>query len=199
MKNTLTRLAIAAGFLLLVGPVTAQPLKKGIYRSASELIKNSPSLPFDYEVTTKEKGYGFMNSGGKHTYYRIAIDKSTARKTGMVFGFCDGEDVYICEENKLFTPKTGFSKVENLGRYGYYNEVKVEMMANPAGGGSTMTAALQHKVIDYKTAKVFFLVNKTMKTILADDPDLLYEFENEKRKGQLLKEYLVRYSKKHPL
>lgn len=97
--------------------------KAGIYRTFEEFKYNNPSIDFNYEVTTKNRGNGSLNAAGQVTYYRIMINKKLGKSIGEVFGFCDGKNVYINESLPRLGPKTGFSKIEYFGKYCYFEDI----------------------------------------------------------------------------
>ena len=59
-------------------------------------------------------------------------------------------------------------------------------------GGSTMVRRyLSESVINTNTGEVFELSKKVIRKILADEPDLLKAFEDEKNKKSHLSEYII--------
>lgn len=86
-------------------------LKKGIYANFEEFQLNKPSVAMDYEILTLKQPNGAL-------FYSVNIDNKTAFKIGKVFGFCDGENVYIkISSHIMFSSKNVFSKIKNFNAY----------------------------------------------------------------------------------
>lgn len=172
-------------------------LKPGFYRNFEEFKNNSPSIEFNYSLTQTPKGYGFMNSAGEVMYYRVVIDKTKAKSIGKVFGFCTGKNVYLCMDEPILKPKTDFVKVNYLGRYCYFEQRGIDVVAGVGPTGYSSKTYLQMTALDINTGKFFTLYKNNVREILANDPDLLEDFKNEKKKNKALKDYLISYSEKH--
>lgn len=168
--------------------------KPGIYRTFEEFKYNNPSLEFKYEITTRNRGYGFLNSAGQVTFYRIVIDKKVGKSIGEVYGFSDGKSVYINEELPRLGPKAEFSKIEYFAKYCYFEDIFYTTIYN--GTSTTTAASLDEKIIDINTGVVISLNKQTLRDLLANDSELLDEFNSEKHKNKKLKEYVIRYLQK---
>lgn len=172
-------------------------LKPGFYKSFEEFKTNSPSLDFNYTLKEKPVKYGGIITGsGKVIYYQINIDKKKAKTLGKVYGFCDGKNVYIYQGKSYFNLKSSFVKIEYLGRYCYYKAVDIDRNIGPSGSAGT-SASLEERAIDINTGGDKRLNKLNIKEILEKDTELLSDFNNEKKKGKALKEYIVSYSDKH--
>lgn len=169
-------------------------LKAGIYRNFVEFKHNNPSLEFNYHVSKKMRGYEEFLSSGKIPYYRLNIDKKMGKTIGKVFGFCDGNNVFINENNPRLGPRTEFVQVENLGQYCYFEDRKSTTVF--IGTVPTTNYYLDRKILDTDTGEIIGLNKKTLQEIIANDRDLLAEFKNDPKKGKKLKEYLIKYLEK---
>lgn len=110
---------------------------------------------------------------------------------GTVFGFCDGKHVYINELLPRLGPKTDFCKIEYLGRYCYYEDIHCMMFYN--GPTTNENCSLDEKIIDIESGEVIRLDKKTLREIIADDTELLNEFNDELNKNKRIKDYLIKY------
>jgi hypothetical protein len=162
-------------------------LKAGIYKNFEEMKYNNPSGEFVYRVTTKSKKY----NQDQLYLYSIDIDKRKARSIGKVFGFSDGKNVYINENSPSLGPSTEFVKVEFMDRYYYYENIQPIVI--PTGTTVVTVLKLVQKVKDMNTGEVTILNNKSLKELIAGNPQLLNEYDNESQKNRKLKEYLIRY------
>ena len=172
-------------------------LKPGFYRNFQEFKTNNPSVAFNnYSLTTIPKGYGFLNSVGEVLYYRVNMDKNTAKTIGNVYGFCDGKNIYIIPEISVFKPKMNFTKLDYLGRYCYFEQLGYKSVST-LNGGTASSTYLAEKALDINTGEIIFLSKKSLREIMAKDAQLLEDFTNETKKNKVLKTYLISYSDKH--
>jgi hypothetical protein len=163
----------------------------GIYKNFEEFKYNNPSIEFDYEISTKNRGFGFLNTKRQLSFYKINMDKKKAKNIGQVFGFCDGKNVYINDSNPKLKLKTEFVKIEYFWKYCYYEDRVCT--SNYTGNGITESCDLAEKVINIYTGEVISLSRKTLREILADDSELLTEFNNESQQNKKIKTYILKY------
>ena len=169
-------------------------LKAGIYRNFEEFRYNSPSVEFNCQVSRKMRKYGDLRSSGRISYYSLNIERDMGRSIGKVFGFCDGTNVFINENNPGLGPKTEFVQMENLGRYCYFEDRKPTTIF--IGTVPSTIYYIERKIMDTDTGEIIGLNKKTLPEIIADDGALLAEFMNDPDKGKKLKEYLIKYLEK---
>lgn len=167
--------------------------KAGIYKTFEEFKFNSPSIVFNYKINIKNKGYGTLGLEGRMDFYRIEIERKVAKSMGNVFGFSDGRNVYINEEYPQLGPRADFSKIQYFGKYCYFEGFAYTVVYTPSG--STTVAEVDEKMIDINSGEVIHLRKKTMRELLANDPKLLEEFNNETQKNKKLKAYAIKYIK----
>ena len=166
-------------------------LKKGIYRNFKEFKFNSPSIELNYQYAINTRGYGFLNSSGVVSYGRLIIEKTARKELGMVYGFCDGKNIYINIESSFgvdLKRNTSFNKVEYLGEYTYLEDV----ISNPSYNGSS-TSSLSRKVIKLRNGYVSSLTKSSMRSILSNNTEMLKRFNGESNKKSVLKQYLIEY------
>lgn len=172
-------------------------LKKGIYKDFDEFKHNNPSIPFNYEIISTTKGYGPLNIM-QHKVYRLNIERSDARDIEKVFGFCDGTHVFVNIERPNLKINTDFDSIQFLGLYCYFKSVESVTFPVPGPGIVTATVtSLREKAIDINKETIFNLTDKSLKEILENDEKLLYMYVEEGIYDDKLKDYLIRYSKKH--
>jgi len=80
----------------------------GLYKNYNEFITNSPSLRKDLAVRKKKN----LHLHGAEGY---TFDIMDGKKVGKVFGFSDGNDIYV---QGLRTE--GYHKLEFIGPFSYY-------------------------------------------------------------------------------
>lgn len=163
-------------------------LKAGFYKNYEELKSNSPSIPFDYPIGMKK---ACLDEEEVCVYrYRIRIERQKAAEIGEVFGFSDGENVYIRTGNKgVLTPHDRYSKMDRVGKYGLYST-----KLNASKGKKAYPADLTTFVVDLTSGETKQLIESQVQKIIADNAELLAEFINTKRKKRSpYGEYIRRY------
>ena len=166
--------------------LNAKDYKPGIYRTFEEFKYNNPSIPLDYTFYDYEELY----LGGYVTMYRLDVDKKERQALGAVFGFCDGKNFYIQESPNRIRMLTSFSKIEYLGKYCYFEDIISQ------GTGAQLSKKLGQKIIDIETGEVSKLKKSNLTKIIADDTELLNQFQQEPRKNKILEMYLYKYIKR---
>lgn len=168
--------------------------KKGIYRTFEEFRFNKPSIDLDYKIVSKKSGYGLFGAEGSIPVYRLDVDKKVGKSIGKIFGFSDGRNIYINPSFPELSPQTDFSKIEFIREYCYFENIQITRISN--GSHTTETKSLSKKLIDVVRVKGITLDKYTLRELIADDKDLLEEFNNESQKNKKLKEYVIRYANK---
>lgn len=197
MKSILFLLTLIAMTTIIEGQpliISDTTYKAGIYRTFKEFQNNNPSIDFSYVISTKNRGYRFLNESAQVTYSRIVIDKKSGKSIGKVFGFCDGKNVYINESLPRLGPKTEFSKIECFGNYCYFEDIIRKTIY--AGTVVTSSCSLDEKIININTGEIIHLSKKTLRELIGDDSELPDEFDNESQKNKKLKEYFIKYMEK---
>lgn len=172
-----------------------ESLKPGIYKNFDEFKYNSPSLDFDYNISSKKRKYGVLNLKGEVNYYRINIDKKEGKEIGKVFGFSDGKHAYINVKNPYLKKYTEFLRVKKYDNYSYFEEVKSTTIYT--GHAVISTNDFYPKIIDMNSGEVTDLTKKRLRKIIEDDNNLLTDFNNGKHNKQKMKEYLLKYLEKY--
>jgi len=191
--------------------------REGIYKTFEEFKHNRPSMEFNYNVITKSHRYGLSNEEVQVPFYKIMINKKEGKSIGKIFGFCDGKTVYINDNSPRLGPDTEFSKIEYFGKYCYFKYVKnrkVEKQKSRAernmdnaknifisnnvkrimNASTTVTEGrLVEKILNIESGEVISLSTKVLRELIANDKELLNEFNKESQRGKKLMQYLIRY------
>jgi hypothetical protein len=168
-------------------------LKTGIYKNFEEFKHNKPTVAFNYQISSKFRKRGSTGSE-KIPFYRINIRRGQGRSIGRVFGFCDGKNIFINENNPRLGPRIEFVQLENLGRYYYFENIRATTIF--VGTVPVTTYDPVSKIMDANTGEIIVLKQKTLEDIIANESDLLAEFQNDPKKRKKLKEYLIKYLEK---
>ncbi len=194
--------------------------REGIYKTFEELKYNKPSMEFNYNVITKSHRYGLSNEKGQVPFYKIMINKKEGKSIGKIFGFCDGKTVYINDNSPRLGPDTEFSKIEYFSKYCYFKYVKIRktekqksraernmdnakniFISNNVGrimnaSTTVIEGRLVEKILNIESGKVISLSTKVLRELIANDKELLDEFNKESQRSQKLMQYLIRYLEK---
>ncbi len=168
-------------------------LKKGFYRTYGEMKANSPSVPFNYPVGMKK---ACIEEDCVYRY-RIRIERSKAKQIGEIYGFSDGENIFvrIATDGSLgknvLTPNDRFSRIDQIGRYGFYST-----KLNAGGGKKAVPADMTTYMMDFVTDEKKKLNENIVSSLIEDNVGLLAEFKGTKRKkrrpyGEYVKRYLL--------
>lgn len=172
-------------------------LKKGIYKTYEEFKNNSPSVPLENEI--KSVRLIMESLLYNDIVYHMEIDKDKAKEIGDVWGFCDGEFVYINMQfkvmtiKKVFKPGSQFDKILYLGRYCYF--ISVQPIPNSVNLGHYFYA------LEFNTGKEIAINKDALKKIISKDEGLLKDYKNEKfldkNSDDTYIKYLRLYSESH--
>jgi len=188
----LASIDVSAQFAIAVDSVK----KPGIYRSFKDFTENNPSISLEGKVINKLVKYGDLFTGSKKMAYALDVDKDKGRDIGDVFGFCDGNNIYLIASDytDVYFPNKihnfNFYKVEYIGRYTYYEAIQ------NSGPNMGRMATLDVNVIDMLTGNMSVLTKKYLKEIIKDNLQLTEKFRNQENKYAYLKDYLQEYLKK---
>ncbi len=155
----------------------------GVYRNFEEMKYNNPSAPIENKIFSN-----VVKLGGQQqvTFYKLDRTRSQAKEQGKLFGYSDGKNLFI-EQREGMGLRKNFVKIENFGKYGYFEDIQ------HVQAGTTTYPILRLYLIDMNSGEITLMDKKHVKELLAADPILLEEFNNESKKDKKLKEYLIRY------
>lgn len=188
------KLFFALGFLLFHNLVTAQEVaattnkyKPGIYKTYAEFLTDTPSIPLKYEFYENQHGYGLFGMGGKIPVTHLKVKKKEGKSIGTVFGFSDGQNVYINPWQEVLNRKVKFYKPEFYGPYIYMEYIFTSRV------GNSSSYSKKQMVIDLRKHKTFELDKWSLEDLLSSNEELSASFEEEKAKNKVLKDYFVKY------
>ncbi len=178
-------------FSLLFLPLLSFSQESHAYRTLEDLLSNksSESIPptFRYE---RQRHQGKLR-GDKVAAYRFKGPKDhklSREKTLAVY--MDGF-LFINPGRPKLKQNADFFKVEWIGDYGYFVDIhEYPIWIDEVYMEDTI---IKEKVLDRSTGRIMELSKKNLRLILQDNPPLLLEFEQERKKKKKLKEYLIRY------
>ena len=167
---------------------------KGAYMGIDEIRSKSPSEALDLNVIKRTPGDIKMAGGND---YKLATDDKTIKGKTLrkeLWAYSNGDILFInCLQYKL---QPWYAAVINSGRYlvfkggipmdnkMYKSEMAVTAVAFGAIGGAFTGAKLAMKrflyALDLETDTVKMIVPETLKALLADRPELLEQYNQEK-------------------
>jgi len=189
-------------------------LKKGFYKSYEEYVNNNPSITYDFK-TTYLTASGTNKTIIQADYTLIETDK----KTGKVWGFCDGKDIFI-----RFTTGLVYGKFWKVGYNGimpffYYNQSQthgfapglmglvtlaatstlepvLQMYVKEIGGGYTRVTKHSFKRMLKKEPALQKEFLEKMKNFESDDEqqNKLSNKEIDKLRFEIYKEFLIKFN-----
>lgn len=148
---------------------------------------NNPSIKLKYDIVEKSTKYG----KNEIRHYVLGIDRKDVDKKLNVYGFSDGNDIFLKASGSKLRPSTQFLKLEVIGQYYYYEEIVYSTVST--GTTTIITPVLYKRIMDMNTGEIKVLNKKTLIGIIGDNENLLREFLDAHQKDKKLKEYLVRY------
>ena len=168
-------------------------LKRGFYKDFYEFKYNKPSmiLPPNYPVFVCEQKFKGAKSKESHLCFMISVDQEQARALRNIYGFCDGKDIYIPIDRSITNTKIVFEKLIFKGRYSLFQVVvKKGYIPAPSPPGIIVmiptSSGLSDVVIDLNTGQQIKLKNRTLKSILKNDSQILNNFNSNKDKKNKL-------------
>lgn len=174
----------------------------GIYRTFEEFKNNNPSIILDlnnstYKIESYERKYGNIGNRKSINVYGLNCDEKISTNIGYIFGFCDGNKIYITSGVTQYPHHKSFYEIEYLDRYSYFDFVTFSDLTfgHGAGSSSIYSGDLETKVIDLATGKYKVLSKSFIKKLISDNSELTKKFELQDNKSQHLKEYLIEYLK----
>jgi hypothetical protein len=172
----------------------------GLYLSFNDFIYNSP-IDFDKVETDLEK---FINDI-KYNKDITIFDGNPSRqiKRDDVWGYSDGNDVYLnrtlfSRNLKLGANSVGMQAspwvkivtIETLSLIGFASAIKTSIYS---------TTALFSFILNTKDGQFYDADVKVLKELIADDPQLLAELNNDRDSKQTrFHRFLNKYNERHP-
>lgn len=154
---------------------------RGIYQSFTELRDNKPGMTDEFTIRTKN------NSGLQVFEIR---DKAKNKKIKRVYGFSDGQALYIHARN--YTNGNYFTRLQNRGKYMYFEDwggsgvgIGIGIGIGPVGVGTGGRQRLKAYFLDALSGQIETLNRNRLRLLLAQTPDLLQSYEKEKNRKDI--------------
>ena len=126
----------------------------------------------------------------------IKIKKRSYAKRNM-WGFYDGEHVYINAKNYAPSVIARYSRILHFGRYCYfYGAEDIHKKTTGLIGGGLGAVPIGHYyLLDMRSGKVLKVDNTTVTSIVAEFPDLHRRFEASKKSTAQLLTFIEEYNR----
>jgi hypothetical protein len=183
------------------------PLEKGFYRDFYEFKYNKPSIPFEYRIDTISQNYGGIKIEGQHIKYGLTIKKEHLKLLRNIFGFCDGNNVYILVSQDIIKQKMIFERLDFIGRYCLFsyvilkNKLPVYLSNGLAREGVYFSIPIKYGlgdfIVDLNEGHSFFLNQNFVEETIKKDIELNDKFKADPSKEKKLREFIIAYSLKH--
>ena len=185
MKTILSSILVACLCIYVNGQNNA---RSGIYREWDEIRFSQPSGDFEYEVTEEVRHYAPQKGV---TYYKLNMSREEAKELGKILAFSDGKDLYISSGGPKLASRLSFVRTETIGEYYFYEDI----VATPIiiNNMTYMSMSRGQKIMNKSTGRNYLLSARKLKSIIAEDEELLTSFKSEPGKNKKLKEYLERF------
>lgn len=158
------------------------PVDAKFFRSLEQTIASEYDTVMNTVLTAKKKRFGIY-------YHRLGVNRKQSKELGKVYGFSDGENVYINPKTPRLRKRTNFYLSEEIDRYLHYKVVQTMYFQTP-GGPPVVVEFPAEKLLDTETGKSKTLTRGRLRRIIEEDEELLAAFNEEKKKSKKLKLYL---------
>lgn len=182
-------------------------LRVGIYNSFYNFVNDRP-LPariqvrwrtddpmYPNEVKVEKDGRRYVPSDRVSFLPGIKVKRRAYAKRNM-WGFYDGENVYISSKTYAQSNVIRYSRILHFGRYCYFYGAE-DVYKKTAGliGGLTGTLPIGHYyLLDMTNGEVIKLNKETVASIVAEYPTLHSRFQNSKKSVRELCEFIEQYN-----
>ena len=184
MKYFLTLIAIAYSAIAFTQTDTskiynARTLKKGFYKTYDDYINNSPAFNYDFTVD-----YNYLSKSDSTIISADYTIVSDSLRTGKVWGFCDGKNIFIRKSSGLLNGK--FWRIEYIGKLPYYNYSEKHYGGYGPGLFRLATAAAELAtprqydiMLRDENDKNYIISKRIMRKLLIEHKELLDEFNKK--------------------
>jgi hypothetical protein len=172
-------------------PILNDSIKKpGIYRTFEEFRNNQPSIVMNFKIASEEVKYGSIGFRKALMTYGLDFSAKMSQNIGLIYGFCDGKDIFIVSKTPTLSHYTSFFKIEHLGqicvfKYTYESVLAVTAVYMLTGGT---------RILNLKNGESLNLNKKNLKKIIKAKPELAARFDKEADpSNDTLENYLLEY------
>jgi len=190
-------------FALFQSKVSGQ-CKTGVYSNFHNFLKNQPLPSIYVKIKKGDRGHKYINESNIDVWADYKIKKTQIKE--ILWGFCTDNAFYVSstsythpERNKsgILRPiATRYSKILHYGRYSYFfgAEEITDKSAYVVTGLIGLIPIKNYYTLDMKTGNIQPVKTEHVRDIIADNPTLLEEFNNDLDVNGKLLEYIERYN-----
>ncbi|MEM1136384.1 MAG: hypothetical protein AAGI07_11145 [Bacteroidota bacterium] len=158
------------------------PLNQGLYLSFSSISDNTPINDIEYDIK-------LIKQTKKIERYQV-YHKGTKKRVKDIFGFSDGEFIYLNASS--FTSSNYYVKSKMIGRYIYFeDEFHLPEMGLTLGIIGTLASTEYRGIIlDTKSGIIKVLTIEDMKLFLSNEPELLARYKKSDKSIEIVREII---------
>lgn len=171
--------------------IKTDSLKHGVYFNFNEFLQNTPSLT-EVKIIYLKRNSKLMEIPGAKAYCYNFFDQkhSLLHIQDSVWGFCDGENIYVKHKDDYF-------KIVKFGRFCLIvNSFISGINLGASSPYNTSHSSIEY-ILDINSGEIFkFKVSSLKKKILKYDKVLLEKFKDESLKKTMITKYLNDFNAK---
>jgi len=148
------------------------PLKKGLYYNFNNLVNNQPIDSIEYDIKR-------IHKSNINNHYIVKYH-GTKKRVKKLFGFSDGEAIYLNGTRFTLNAKEYFIKSKMIGRYIYFED-KLASMEGIIAFGVMASSKQKGIILDTKSGVATVLIEENIESLLSLNPELLKDYKNSNR------------------
>ena len=153
-----------------------------LYSTMTNMLNGKSSQWAEAEFIYRNMGFGT-------TYVGVLVDPEAKKSAGRVFGFEVDGKTFVNPRKPRLKRANNFFEAQRIGPYLHYKVVE----GGPTGPSAAPVRYLAEKLMNVETGKIRALTRKRFRKLAKADTELLKRFELERKKSQVLTEYLKEY------
>ena len=187
--------------------INSSSLQPGFYRNYNEMKANQPSIKKTYPIKLgRESTSGMMGvgMGTKVDYYRFKITNKEANELEAIFGYSDGEVIYIIPRLQGDKPlktrfllkrerKANFRQLMIIGKYGYYQDVIEYVVGFRVNAQDPSKKERIFCFLDFENDNFIQMDYKRIKELIKQDRELWIRFKDDSKKRKNISQYIKEY------
>jgi len=154
--------------------------KTSLFFKLEDFLANRSAMELKTLVRVNDEGYQIYN-------YQLRPEKEVMRGIGKLFAFRDENGFYVNPRTPKLRNFTDYFKADFLDNYIHF------VMVEEVYIDRSVVRFPADKLIDVRTGKVIWLTRNSLRKLIADDPELLELFNDEKSKSAKIVSYLREY------
>jgi hypothetical protein len=180
-------LEILSNQVLAQQPNDNRVLQKGFYMTKYDLINNSAqstNVSFDIEEVVRGEGKN------AHKQYKVNLYNAKNNFLYEVWGICDGQNVYIKNQDGYYFARNIFEKILVVGKYIVYDATTFVRYGNSTTGNYVSNKYFMDTELD----EAFILNKSSILKELKIAPELYeaFKLEENKNKEEVLTNYIIK-------